>query len=197
MDKKDNGSIILPNASSAAIWEHEVTGQISDGKWENSGPRDHWQFWGRLAVKVQPGVTRVEHPRRWECKRWYYGLSSLYNLKWDASEQANGGKVYVLRDRMVNLGRIATAAEKTEAFTGSLFATAEEKRAAAVGYEQRIAAEEMPDNYEAFKELAATNERFRKAVSNDLAFHYYMTSYGIKELKRDVAFIKAAMETMK
>lgn len=41
-------SLTFRTASQAALWEHELLGQISDGHWENfSSPRDHWEYWCR------------------------------------------------------------------------------------------------------------------------------------------------------
>lgn len=40
---KNTGKMVLPSASAAAIWEAEITGQLSDGMWENSTPHEHWK----------------------------------------------------------------------------------------------------------------------------------------------------------
>lgn len=166
------GTIFLPTASALALWEHEVTGQISDGTWENAGPRNHWQFWCRLDRAV--GAANVEH-RRGECKRWYYGLTRLYTMKWEDGS-------YILRTRMVNMGRLAKA---HEALGGSF---------QDFGYEQRYAAKEMPETLEEF--ISKTDERFRKAVSDELAKKYYETEYALDDLKKDINEIAAAMKTM-
>lgn len=35
--------IVWENARQAALWSHELVGQISDGHWENSRPSHHWE----------------------------------------------------------------------------------------------------------------------------------------------------------
>ena len=166
------GTILLPTASALALWEHEVTGQISDGTWENASPRDHYQFWCRLdREKGSPAVKQT----RGHCKRWYYGLTRLYTMKWEDG-------TYILRTRMINKGRLAKAHEAL----GGRFED--------FGYEQRYAAEEMPATLEEF--TSKTDERFRKAVSDELAAKYYETEYALDDLKKDIRSIAAAMKTM-
>lgn len=51
-----------------ALWECEFQGQISDGKWENANPADHWKFWclGESVVDGFVGWTSDggEHPKK-------------------------------------------------------------------------------------------------------------------------------------
>ena len=47
---RSTGIIYLPTASAAALFEHELVGQFSDGMWENARPYDHWKFWCNLKV---------------------------------------------------------------------------------------------------------------------------------------------------
>lgn len=44
--------IHLKSKEAAALWKHEIQGQLSDGAWENSKPRDHWHFWSRCEPVV-------------------------------------------------------------------------------------------------------------------------------------------------
>lgn len=172
---KATGTIFLPTASALALWKHEVTGQISDGTWENASPREHYQFWCRLErAKGTPAVQQTSG----HCKRWYYGLNTLVSMKW--SEGEGGG--YILRGRMLNMGRLAMAHEAL----GGRFED--------FGYEQRYAAEDMPATLEEFTSM--TDERFRKAVPDELARQYYATDYTLVDLRKDIRAIAAAMKTM-
>ena len=36
------------------LLERELKGQISDGKWGNSGPNNHWEQWSSAKVIVDP-----------------------------------------------------------------------------------------------------------------------------------------------
>lgn len=38
-----NDTITVTSAIQAALLEEELKGQISDGMWENTNPRNHWQ----------------------------------------------------------------------------------------------------------------------------------------------------------
>lgn len=48
--------IHLKSKEAAALWKHEIQGQLSDGAWENSKPRDHWHFWSRCEPVVDGKV---------------------------------------------------------------------------------------------------------------------------------------------
>jgi hypothetical protein len=58
------GQIRFANKVQVWLWEGEISGQISDGAWENSAPHDHWKaFWDAEIGVGAPGMTGV-HPRR-------------------------------------------------------------------------------------------------------------------------------------
>lgn len=42
------------NAAQKAMWDEELSGQISDGRWENSRPDGHWVPWCEATVVVDP-----------------------------------------------------------------------------------------------------------------------------------------------
>jgi hypothetical protein len=42
------------NAVQAALFTHELVGQISDGMWENARPQRHWLVWAEAEVGVNP-----------------------------------------------------------------------------------------------------------------------------------------------
>jgi len=55
-------TLAFRNDVQAALWEEELTGQISDGKWENARPLNHWEVWCDADVIVDPdGVGRNFH----------------------------------------------------------------------------------------------------------------------------------------
>jgi len=90
-----SGTISLPTYSAINLWKHELTGQFSDGMWENSGPEGHYRFWCDL--EVIKGLPGVETDRPWSCQKTGYRLGALYE---------------VVGDRMVNLGRMGEALGK-------------------------------------------------------------------------------------
>jgi hypothetical protein len=84
--------IFLPTWSAIAIWEHEITGQLSDGAWENTKPYNHWKFWNDLDVKR--GSPEVKGG--WAPKKGY-NLSSL---------------VPIVGDRIIAIGKMGKALGK-------------------------------------------------------------------------------------
>lgn len=61
------GTIAFPNEATAAIWQLEILGQISDGAWENywvdeltPGFRDDWQDYFELEVVVDESIDSPE-----------------------------------------------------------------------------------------------------------------------------------------
>jgi hypothetical protein len=47
-------TLAVRNAAQKILFDEELSGQISDGMWENSAPRDHWRPWSRAEVVVDP-----------------------------------------------------------------------------------------------------------------------------------------------
>lgn len=93
--KNTTGTIFLPTASALALWQHEITGQLSDGMWENTAPHDHWYFWCKLDVQCGR-EPKVETKMPWSCRKTGYNIASLYPI---------------IGDRMIAIGRLAKAAD--------------------------------------------------------------------------------------
>ncbi len=45
-------TITFRTADQAALYNHEIRGQLSDGCWENASPQNHWRPWCRAEVAV-------------------------------------------------------------------------------------------------------------------------------------------------
>jgi len=86
------GTITFRTRVQKALWDYEITGQLSDGHWENAGPQNHWEFWGSLESKVgsDVGVVRGDKP----CLRYAYDL-------------ANENLFDVVGDRMLMIAKAA------------------------------------------------------------------------------------------
>ena len=108
MNKK-SPEVFLKSSAALMIWENEVTGQISDGEWENSRPSDHWKFWCNAEAKIgeQAGYRKNENV----C------LKSNYNVRALASNK-------VLLDRMLHLVRFSKSrfyCKELIEFAGNMF----------------------------------------------------------------------------
>jgi hypothetical protein len=163
-----HGTITFQNNSQLALWNHEITGQMSDGMWENSRPHDHWKFWGRLEAKVGTEL-KVETIRPWECKKTAYNLNALLEY---------------VEDRMLKVGRMAMV----------LGVTANDLQAAdymPATYDEWLA------NKASGKWMYSFVEGYMEKMDQSTAFTFYALEYTETDLRRDLRAIKAAMKTVK
>jgi hypothetical protein len=59
------GTLTVKNLSQANLYTAEISGQLSDGAWENARPMDHWQVWSDINVQIGSpiGYSSI-YPRR-------------------------------------------------------------------------------------------------------------------------------------
>src|SRR5580692_2726698 len=88
------GRFIVGTHTAAALWECEILGQLSDGTWENSAPRDHYRPWFHLETVVIPGEARVDAPTA-HFPKTNYNLTRLLDLGADCPFR------HEIRDRMI------------------------------------------------------------------------------------------------
>lgn len=176
--KEYTGTIAFASDVQATLWDACITGQLSDGYWENSRPYDHWRFWCSLQlVTGSPGVVAAPYKR---C------LKNNYNLK--------AIKEFVLDD-LLKTGRMAIAANSVLTYelgraalymppTLDEFLTKKEKGGFAWQYE-----------YVAKTCQFFTLGMYMESVSVDLARAYYAAKYTVRDLNKDLTAIKEVMKT--
>jgi hypothetical protein len=173
------GKILFSSPSQAALFEHELKGQFSDGMWENSRPYDHWEFWCGLSVGVAAAGTnaRVETNHAWRIKKTSYAVSKLYEIV--------GYRMLAIGRMTRALVRVGLALETFE--HGALGGTAEY----------------MPptlDEWTRAKESGAWQCDFiagyMERVTPELAAAFYASTYTMTDLRKDVAGIKQAMKNV-
>ena len=71
--KRATTVITFANQKLLNLWENEISGQISDGQWENS--RNTSWLWKNAAVKLGP-ETKVEVSDKWDGKKTSFPLGS-------------------------------------------------------------------------------------------------------------------------
>ena len=173
-------TIFLPSKTAVALWRGEISGQISDGMWENSRPFDHWRFWC-CSITVLPGDELAFVPTRDYtgtcCTKKSYALARLYQLKFYKDGE------YVLRDRMLAMGRMAKACD--DVTNTSLIKTAEYMPASFDEWKKNKASGEWKFDYAAHQ---------MESVSHELAKKFYAATYTMKEMKSDIGLIKRAMK---
>lgn len=61
--------IYFTTVSAAFIYDYELSGQISDGHWENSRPYDHWKWvsYTEPLIGNTPGYTGLKHQKTYSC----------------------------------------------------------------------------------------------------------------------------------
>lgn len=164
------GTITFRTAEQAAIFDLELTGQFSDGKWENLRG-DHWQVWCKAEVKVGPEVGRD-----------FDAIKDNYNV-------AAKDLLDVVGERMKGYARIAKvlgleAAKKYENLVD--WDTGLVKRPTGVDRENETY---YAKKRELFDELAAVPGAIERI--NDV------TLYTEKHLRADLREIKRTMKTVK
>ena len=61
--RKNPGTLAVRNEAQKVLFEDELSGQISDGQWENATPHHHWIPWSFAKVIVDPdNVGRTFDP---------------------------------------------------------------------------------------------------------------------------------------
>lgn len=81
--------ITFATKTQAAIWQHELTGQISDGMWENTS-NTSWEMWCKADVEVGKEIGR----------EGFYPRKDNFNF---ASRQL----VEIVGDRMIAYARLS------------------------------------------------------------------------------------------
>jgi hypothetical protein len=87
------GTLTFRTDIQAALFEHEIKGQLSDGNWENAKPNNHWKPWCDCKVLVDR-VGRVG--RTFNVRKDNYALTSRELLS-------------VIGGRMIGYARLALA----------------------------------------------------------------------------------------
>lgn len=190
MSNGQKNKIVLPTLTACAIWDWEVTGQLSDGTWENSVPHDHWKFWCRCEAVVGEQTGVVMAPDSWRGPtRTKYNVTNLANMKWHEDEMGrfgDGKDPYILRGRMLAYGRMAKAlASLGRPLKGSNL---------------REAADYMPAEMYLFRACKASGiwkhehvAKYMEPVDEALAAAFYEATYTVDELKADLEAISEAM----
>lgn len=162
----EKSTLKVENLVQRTIFKSEITGQISDGAWENTRPYDHYKDWMGLNVVIDPKHIG----RNFWATKCNYNLHSL---------------IEYVGDRMLCQARVALAFPKlvTALLDADLRIPDSEW---AVNYMDR-------DGYDSkvkglFIEHKVTSDAWMAAMADD-------SSYLMKHLRKDLAALKIAMKT--
>lgn len=172
------GFIYLPTYSAIAVWEWEITGQLSDGAWENARPHDHWEYWSHLYPKLgRPENASLEYPRKTS-----YRLNDPELLS-------------IVGDRMANFGRFGKAIQmnvKEADYLGSSVDSIIEDLP-----------REKPEDWKDYKKQEINKYPHRdkdyywKGLTEEVIEEYYNTTYLMKDLRKDLKLMKEAMKNVR
>jgi hypothetical protein len=167
--KEKSGKIILPSAEAFALWRYEITGQLSDGHWENASPQNHWEFWCDLI----PDFSEDEQPRVELFSAHKPVTKNTYALH-DLAE--------LLEERMLRLGRLARALPNTMKYV--TFVNDVKDNIDGI----------IQPNFALHLTKAKNGEKV--IFSTPQAAMYYATKYSKRDLKKDLRKISALMKTV-
>jgi hypothetical protein len=187
-----NATLTVNNLSQANLYNAEISGQLSDGAWENARPADHWQVWSGINVKIGSpiGYSGI-YPRRTKyalanqllpyvgARMLVYGAAGLAKL--DLNQNTSADLNYAL-ENFFEVFNTTTAQQ--------LVAVAKTKT-----YEEFM---------QAFTEKAERSNYFKKYIqiieknNSKVKLTYEMIAggqYNVNTLKNDLKDISLAMQT--
>lgn len=171
MKAKKSGEIKFNEPQLYALWRYEISGQISDGHWENAEPLDHWKFWCSLIPSYDSSLPESQviiYPDRHRVAKNAYAIVDLSEL---------------LSDRMLRLGRLAKSLPNV--LSNSSFVQN-------VLYNSN---NQAPNTLAEF--LTKFNAKEDVAFSLVQAVSYYTAEYTRKDLRKDLRKISRLMKTVK
>jgi hypothetical protein len=177
------GEIRFSTKSQATLYNCELTGQFSDGAWENSGPRDHWRFWGDLEGVHKTPTGIYIYPGKYGRKvKDGYNLTSL---------------IQYVGARMVTIARLSLMGYDDQFCRDcdGLMDFGGENWASKPMDQQREILDRGLKNVE---ELANKNSYWAKTWNQmkDIDTDRFLSiRYGLSELKKDLASIKDVMKS--
>jgi len=163
----ETNTISFTSRTALQLWKSEITGQLSDGMWENTAPYDHWKFWCNL-TPVLGTENKVETPFPYLCKKTGYNIAGLYEF---------------IGDRMLKIGRMAKVNPTEDRLNMAEYMPDTLERWT-----------EMHTSGKWDYEFVGP---YMVSVTPEIAAAYYATTYTERDLRADVKVIKAAMKTMK
>lgn len=105
-----NLTIHFENASALCIYQMEMEGQISDGKYENSRPFDHWKWVCEVQNMVVDGKSGIEGTSWYRMPRFDGTFMKSYNLnewfsKYIKNWRKNGDDDTIWATRIIAFGK--------------------------------------------------------------------------------------------
>lgn len=93
--------------AAAFLYQYELSGQISDGKYENSRPYDHWKWVSKVSCVIdgKKGYEGMPHRLKYNLREWPGYIKKA----------SNGDSSWTWAYRVLDFGRLAKSLTKDEA----------------------------------------------------------------------------------
>ena len=179
MKKTNSTTLFLENVAQAAIFAFEISGQLSDGHWENARPYNHWDWICNLRFNINEnnelGYKGPQHKN--------YMVYKFLNML------VSGKEGYEWGIRVYQAAKLATVYPDMENNLENSY----------IGY----IAEGLPETKEMeFEEFVAKtvkkspwrSEYFEKAkFTREIYDAYYASDYSIRDFKNDARALDIAI----
>lgn len=159
----------LTSVSAVALWHAELTGQMSDGLWENTRPHDHWRFWCDLEVVT--GDKDVAQP-----------IAGCWP---DKTSYSFGRLIEYVGDRMLKYGQMAKAG--ADPTNRELIDAGEWMPPTLDAFKKLRSVQRLPEEM-------SYEQRKIAPISDELAEKFYAVTYTEKELRADFRLIQKTMK---
>jgi hypothetical protein len=177
------GIFTVATLSQKNLFDCEISGQLSDGAWENTKPYDHWEPWGKSTIKVGTSVGR-DFP----VKKDGYNLGSLLQY---------------VGDRMLSFGAAGSTGwdltnSSDDQYAVEYFFAANSP----ADLERKVLSGDFDQHFKEFTEKNLSNSYMSKYVKiaekNKKHLHdtwdAIKSRYGIRQLSKDLTEISKAMK---
>lgn len=197
-DLKWNETLMhFKNGAALMLFACEMKGQISDGKYENAGPREHYKWISKTVYCIdgEEYHSNYGHEKRYNLNEWVRNIKSIL----ETGEPKEPGYDFVIR--MYNYGKIAHVLGD-----GIIYKLYQEQKLYALGNVVEILGntDRANGSYEDFvKTCKGTSwvvnyyHDVENYVTEDIFNKFVEYDYSFKEFKEDEKSMEATVNTYK
>lgn len=197
-DLKWNETLMhFKNGAALMMFACEMKGQISDGKYENAGPREHYKWISKTVYCIdgEEYHSNYGHEKRYNLNEWVRNIKSIL----ETGEPKEPGYDFVIR--MYNYGKIAHVLGD-----GIIYKLYQEQKLYALGNVVEILGntDRANGSYEDFvKTCKGTSwvvnyyHDVENYVTEDIFNKFVEFDYSFKEFKEDEKSMEATVNTYK
>jgi len=189
-------TITFETPMAMALFCAELLGQISDGKYENSRPQNHWEWVGNVTCELgdEPGYVGPTHRLRYNLDEWPGYIKK--------------GGDWAFAGRVLTYGKLALAMDKAGVAPKSIDALEfesvvcfaeimEEEQFTDTKAIDEWAEQQMKEQYPRFDAKQWNAGKYKKYITDDVVKNFTELTYTERDLKADLQDMKEAVNTQK